>query len=160
MKRQAGYLLIGLAIALALSAAASLWLWKALDSARADKARIKGEYDAFVVGVKDAGTKAEKDKAAALKLQKENHDAAIDYWTGEHVALLSKYDRMRNAGAGKGSGGGAMPAVPDAARPGDDAARDKRLLDVLQYAEKQTGQLIALQKWVTDSKDACGSRLP
>jgi hypothetical protein len=146
--KQRGYLMIGMAVALAILSITCLGLWKALSSVQSDRARIQGEYTAFVTGVKDAGEKAEAAKAKALKLQKEAHDVTLKNLSDRHYALGVKFARLRDAGTNQGASSGNLPPVPDATRPVDDKARDQRLLDVLQHAENQTIQLMGLQDWI------------
>ena len=154
MTNQRGYLMMGLAIALAVSSVGVLVMWKLLDTARFDLAKEKGAYTQFRTGVKDAGKKAEKDKAAALTKQKETHDAVVKDWTTRHYALGVKYAGLRSAGTN--TSGSGLPPVPDAARSVDAATRDQRLLDLLQHAEGNTLKLLLLQEWVVANKDSCG----
>jgi hypothetical protein len=157
VRAQRGYLLIGLSIALGVSMLAGIGLWNALGSANKEKARIAGEYEAFKVGVENIGKQAEKDKAAALKNQKEAYDGTIKNWTFRHQQLAAKYERLRNAAGNSSSGSGVQP-VPGTTRPADDAARDNRLREVLRIAEVQTLQLILWQEWAEANKNSCGAK--
>ena len=153
--KQRGYLTFGLAIALAVVTIAGLALWNRLGAAHKETARVAGEFAAFKAGVAKIGKQAEKDKATALKAQKDAHDATIKNWTNRHYALGVKYAGLLSANGGN-PGGGGMSAIPDTTRPVDDAARDKRLLEVLRAAENQTLTLILWQEWAEANKNSCG----
>ena len=143
-------LLAGMSVALKVQSAR-------VASAKQETATVRGEFTAFKAGVAAIGKKAIAERDAAISRQKKEYDHAIEYWTGELAALNIKYDRLRHS-AGSRPGSSVLPAVPDTARPTDDAASDQRLLDVLQHAETQTLRLIALQNWVAANKDSCGPR--
>ena len=106
---------------------------KERDEARAQLAEVKriGEEQ-------NAKTKAEVDR------QKRVSDETIKSLQSRYSGLNARYARLRQSTPGASG----LPAVPDSARPTTDAARDQRLLDVLQYADQQTQQLIELQSWV------------
>lgn len=146
--KQRGYLMIGLAIALAIATVACLGLWNRLGAAHKEIAKVTGQFEAFKTGVADAGKKAEADKAKALKDQKEIHDAIVKDWSARHYALGVKFAGLRN-GAGASAGSSDVPPAPETARPTDDVTRDNRLLDLLQHAEITTLKLIELQAYVT-----------
>jgi len=108
----------------------------------------KAEYAAFVAQTKALGeAQIAKNKLEAAQREKVSNDR-FNSLQKRYRDMSAKYDRLR----GNSAGSGAMPAVPDATRPTDDSARDQRLLDVLQHAEKQTGQLIELQTWVKEQQ--------
>jgi hypothetical protein len=152
---QRGYLLIGLAIALAVSTSAGLVLWNRLGAAHKETARVTGEFDQFKAGVRKAGTEAEAAKVAALKTQKDAHDDAIKNLSDRHYALGVKYERLRDTSAGS-PGSGKLPFVPDTTRPPDEASRDRRLLEVLRIAQSQTDALIGWIDWAEANKNSCG----
>ena len=153
---QRGYLLISLAIGLALTTSISLVLWNRLGAAHKETARVTGEFTAFKEGVRKAGKKAEDEKAEALKVQKEAHDAALKNLSDRHYALGVKYAGLLDRTGSPG--GSVVPAVPDTARPVDDTARDRRLLEVLRVAEIQTIQLIGWIEWAEANKNSCGRK--
>ena len=99
----------------------------------------------FKGGVEAAGN-AQKAKNDALLKEREKRDAdRLKSLQGRYADLDARYSRLRSESADPGSRG--MPTVPDAARPADDTARDRRLLEVLRHADRQTAQLIELQEW-------------
>jgi hypothetical protein len=153
-KFERGYLTIGLVIALGVVSLAGIGLWNRLGAAQEETAKVKGEFAVFKAGVEKIGEQAKKDKAAALKNQKEAHDATVKDWSERLYHLGVKYELLRKL-AGN-TGGGGVPAVPDTTPTVDDAARDNRLLEVLRFAEIQTLQLIHWQEWADANKDSCG----
>ena len=152
--KQHGYLTIGLAIALAVATVACLGLWNWLGAAHKETARVQGEFAQFKAGVAKIGEDAKKDKAAALKVQQEAHNAIVKNWSERHNHLGVKFELMRKL-AGD-TGGGGVPTVPDTARPVDDKARDQRLLEVLRVAEVQTLNLVLWQEWAEANNNSCG----
>lgn len=108
----------------------------------------EARYDLFVANTLAVGQAQEaKTKAAIAHADQITKESAKAY-ESRLADINSKYDRLRNTGAGSGS----VPAVPQTSRPVDDAARDNRLLDVLRYAEEQAEQLRQLQEWVKSNE--------
>ena len=141
-----GYIALGAgAIILALGLALKIQSAR-LDAAQHEKAKIQAEYEVFKDGVRKAG-EAQKAKNDQLLKEREKINAtALKTLQNRYSSLDARYQRLRQS-AGHSSAS-PMPAVPDTARPVDDAARDSRLLEVLRAADQQTAQLIELQKWV------------
>lgn len=106
--------------------------------ARAERVEAQLDEVKRIGEAQEAKTKAEIDR------QRKVSDATIKSLQSRYAGLNAKYARLRQSPPGPGG----MPTIPDTARPTDDAARDQRLLDVLQYADQQTQQLIELQDWV------------
>ena len=113
---------------------------------------LKDAYAAFVAETKRLGEEAQKKAAAEIERQKEVTKERSASYEKRLASINAAYRGLRDGRAD--SGGSPMPAVPDTARPTDDGARDNRLLDLLQHAEKQTGQLIELQEWVREQRQA------
>ena len=123
-----------------------------LSSEQTAHAETKGKFAAFVAETKRMGEEAKKKAAAEIERQKEVTKERSTSYEKRLASLNATYRRLRDQRADPG--GSPMPAVPDTARPADDSARDNRLLDLLQHAEKQTGQLIELQEWVREQGQA------
>jgi phosphoenolpyruvate-protein kinase (PTS system EI component) len=114
---------------------------------RAERDKIKGEHERFVEETERLAREAQERIAEERKRTEQINRERSRLYETRLAAVNATYRKLRDQRAASASGGG-MPAVPDATRPADDAARDQRLLDVLQHAEKQTAQLIELQEWV------------
>ena len=131
------------------------WLYK---GALEEKGRITGEYEAFKQTVKLLGEKAEKERLEELTHQRRVHDERLKSLEKRLSIARTRADGLCKS-AGLSAGCSSLPAVPDTARPVDDATRDQRLLAVLQHAQETTDKLIELQLWVSSLSPA-GSRNP
>ena len=144
--RQRGYLTIGLAIALAVALLGLAGAAKWAKHEAGKRAEVEGRFTAFKKGVEDAGKKAEQDKLAeAARLKRENEDAT-KRWNTRVAAANARADGLCKR-AGLSSGCRDLPALPDTARPPDDAAHNQRLVELLRHAQTVTDQLIELQEW-------------
>lgn len=86
-----------------------------------------------------------RNRETIARQQKVTDDAAKSYQSRLDI-INAQYARLRDEkAAGNRS---PMPAIPPTSIPTDDAARDQRLLDVLERAQVETAKLIELQEWV------------
>lgn len=115
-----------------------------VQTARLDS--VKKQYADYRATVEAIGRAQEAKNKAEIEQRKKVTDARIYSLQKRLNDTTDKFNRLRESGSGQ------VPAVPDTARPVDDTARDSRLLDVLQHAQKQTDQLIELQGWVREQQ--------
>ena len=121
-----------------------------LSSEQTAHAETKGKFAAFVAETKRIGEEAQKKAKDEIERQKQVTKERSASYEKRLAHINAAYRGLRDGRADSGSS--PMPAVPDTARPADERARDNRLLDLLQHAEKQTGQLIELQSWVREQQ--------
>lgn len=140
----------------------SKWTWIALAVAalgltvgvqtyrlHASQARVEAvqtAFDTFKGAVEALGQAQEAKNKEIVAQQERTNRETVRSADARVAGILDRYKRLLNQPVSAGSG--PVPAVPDTARPIDDAARDQRLLEVLRAADLQTGQLIELQNWV------------
>jgi len=151
--KQKGSLLIGLGITIAVlsaSVAGVGWLYY---GALKDKARIEGEYEAFKIGVKELGEKAEAENERKLKDRERIANERIKSLVARTAAAAARADGLCKS-AGLSAGCRALPPVPDTTRPVDDTGLNERLLEVLRHAQAVADQLAELQLWVTAQQAA------
>lgn len=117
-----------------------------LNTEKEAHAVTRAQLKAFKAETERIGKEAEARVKQAFEKQERITGEVKNSYEKRLAALNAKYRRLRDDRAS--TGGGAVPAVPDASRPVDDAARDTRLLEVLRYAEEQTAKLVELQEWV------------
>ena len=140
-----GWLLL---IVLAGLAGSLWWAYNTVDKRayQRGKLEVQVEFDRFKSDVAKAGAEA-KAKADAEKLRQARvNQERVKGYEKRLADVNSRYQRLLS----DNSASSRVPTVPDTARPGDDAARDKRLLEVLRHADEQTAQLIELQEWVRE----------
>lgn len=131
-----GYAVLGLAsLVLILSIALKV------QTARLDS--VKAEYQVFKDGVRLKGEEQERRTKETIARQEKTSNERIKSLESRLARTRADFDRLRNSTDSR-----PVPAVPETARPVDDAARDSRLLEVLRYAQEQTDALIELQEWV------------
>lgn len=141
-----GWALVALSVALGVT-----FIYARVQTARLDRANEKlavvtSQFAAFKLGVEEAGKKAELAKIAeAARLKKENADAT-KRWNARVAAANARADELCKR-AGLSAGCRDLPAIPDTARPPDDAARDQRLLEVLRHAQGEVDRLLEFQEW-------------
>ena len=135
-----GVVIIGLGIAVKVQSAR-------LASEKAAHAETQAKFSLFVAQTKAIGEEAQKKADTEIKRQKGVNDATVKSLETRLAATRAQFDKLR--GSGESPGRGSLPPVPSTARPADDAARDKRLLEVLRIAQEQTDALIEIQSWVT-----------
>lgn len=151
--RQKGSLTIGLGITigvLSIALAGVGWLY---NGALQEKARVEGEYEAFKEGVKKLGEEAEAKRLVELERQRRDHDKAVASLKARVAAADARANELCKQ-AGLSAGCRALPAVPSAARPTDDAGFNERLLEVLRHAQAIADQLAELQAWVAAQRTA------
>lgn len=112
-----------------------------VQTARLDSA--KSEHAAFVAQVKAVGEAQERKTKETIARQKRSSDEAEKRSKRTVADIRAKYDQLRS-----GPSGGDVSSVPSTAPVADDAARDSRLLSLLQIAEEQARRLAELQDWV------------
>jgi len=107
---------------------------------------IAAEYKAFTAQVETLGREAESRNRAIVQKQKDvSNEVSKSYET--RLSLINdSYRKLRDDKAN--SGRRDLSAPPDSAVPVNDAARDQRLLEILEHAQVETAKLIELQNWL------------
>lgn len=136
-----GIVVVGLVIALQVQSAR-------LEREQEAHAITTAAYQTFKAGVKLLGDEAKAKTEAEIKRQEQVNQERSAGYEKRIAAINESYRRLRDNRVG--SRGRELSAIPDTARPADDAARDSRLLEVLRAADEQTARLIELQRWVSE----------
>jgi hypothetical protein len=142
------YIMIGGAVVIGVMGIALKVQSARLESEKAEHAATTAKFEAFVSDTKRIGLEAQK-KADAEKIrQKGVSDATIKTLESRIAATRAQFAKLRDGRTDPGQRD--LPAVPVAAKPVDDTARDNQLRAVLQHAQEQTDRLIEIQGWVTE----------
>lgn len=110
------------------------------------RAEIEGKFTAFKKGAEDAGKKAQKEKDDEINRVKGESVESEKRWAARVASANARADGLCKR-AGLSSGCRDLPAIPDTARPPDDAAYNQRLLEVLRHAQAVVDQVIEFQLW-------------
>jgi len=108
--------------------------------------QIQSEYKAFTAQVETLGREAEARNRAIVQKQKDvSNEVSKSYET--RLSLINdSYRKLRDDKTNSGQRD--LSAPPDSAVPVNDAARDQRLLEILEHAQVETAKLIELQNWL------------